>query len=80
MCSANTFRTVHYLLVPAVIISDRQHPQRSALCDISVELKIMCTLMKEMCGKSKVHGGLFLKKFPELLHFFFHCKIFPPMY
>lgn len=61
MCSANTFCLVHYLLVPAAVISDGQHPQRSALCDI-VLLKITCALMKEMCGKSKVRGGVFFKE------------------
>lgn len=65
---------VHYLLVPAVVISDGEHPQRSALCDIGVELKITCKLTKEMSGKSKVHGSVFLKKFLELQDVFF-CAV-----
>lgn len=62
---------VHYLLVPAAVISGGQHPQRSALCDISAELKITCTQLKEMRGKSKVQGGVFFKKFPDYISFFF---------
>lgn len=50
---------VHYVLVPAVVITDGQHPKRSALCDIGEDLKITCTLIKEMRAKSKVHGGVF---------------------
>lgn len=55
---------VHYVLVPAVVISDGQHPKRSALCDIGEDVKITRTLIKEMRAKSKVHGGVF----------FFFCK------
>lgn len=48
--------------------------------DISAELIIMCTLMKEMCGKSSgAHGGgVFFVFFKRLI--VFHCKILPPMY